>query len=102
MQGVEVSDEHLGIDVIEEGIRAGSFLALEHTRDHFRQELWFPQLLDRRYWEAWNADGRQDMLARCIAARDQILAKHTPAPMDQDQQRAIDQLLDSAKRHLAA
>ena len=46
--------------------------------DHFRRELWFPQLLDRRYWEAWNADGRQNLSARCDAEKDRILREHSP------------------------
>jgi trimethylamine---corrinoid protein Co-methyltransferase len=101
LQGVEISDDHFGLDVIEEGIRAGSFLALEHTCGHFRRELWFPRLLDRRYWEAWNADGHQDMLARCVTARDRILREHTSEPMDREKEQAVDQLLKAAQRHLA-
>jgi trimethylamine--corrinoid protein Co-methyltransferase len=100
VQGVEISDDHLGLDVIEEGIRAGSFLALEHTRDHFRRELWFPHLLDRRYWEAWHAAGRQDMATRCSAERDRMLCEHTPSSMDREKERAIDQLLKAADGHL--
>ena len=100
VQGVEISDDHLGLDVIEEGIRAGSFLALEHTRDHFRRELWFPRLLDRRYWEAWHATGHQDMATRCSTGKDRILREHMPPHMDREKEQAIDQLLNAAKRHL--
>ncbi len=101
LQNVEISDDHLGLEVIEEGIRAGSFLGLEHTLHHFRRELWFPRLLDRDYWEKWSNNGRHDMLTRCIAAKDRILREHTPEPMDRETQRAVDQLLMAAKRHLA-
>jgi trimethylamine--corrinoid protein Co-methyltransferase len=98
VRGVEIDDEHLGIEVIEEGIRAGGFLGLEHTVRHFRSELWFPQLFDRRYWEAWAGDGSQDLAARCQAMKDDVLRKHVPEPMDRVTERAIDDLLDAAKR----
>jgi trimethylamine--corrinoid protein Co-methyltransferase len=98
MQGVRFSDEHLQLAVIEEGMRAGSFLGLEHTARHFRQELWFPSLLDRRYWDAWKADGSQDMAARCTARKDHLLRTHVPTPLDRDTDRAIDALLQTARR----
>jgi trimethylamine:corrinoid methyltransferase-like protein len=98
LRGVEIDDEHLGIEALEEGIRAGSFLGLEHTVRHFRSELWFPQLFDRRYWEAWASDGSQDLAARCQAMKDDVLRKHVPEPMDRATERAVDDLLDAAKR----
>jgi len=97
-RGVEIDDELLGIEVIEEGMRAGNFLGLEHTVRHFRNELWFPQLFDRRFWQVWADDGGQDMAARCRAGKDQILSKHVPQPMDRDTERAVDDLLNVAKR----
>ena len=65
------------------------------------KELWFPQLLDRRYWEGWAAAGRQDMHARCRAMKDRILREHKPQPLDEDKLKAIDGLLEAAKRHLS-
>ncbi len=96
-RGVEIDDDHLGLEVIEEGMRAGNFLGLEHTVRHFRNELWFPQLFDRRFWDAWARDGGHDLAARCQAMRNQILAKHVPQPMDRATERAIDELLSTAK-----
>jgi trimethylamine---corrinoid protein Co-methyltransferase len=102
LRGVEVTDEKLGLDVIEHAMAQGSFLAEEHTVRHFRQELWFPQLLDRRFWEAWANDGRKDMAARCREMKDRILREHVPAPMDHDVLKAVDKLCDDARRHLLA
>jgi trimethylamine--corrinoid protein Co-methyltransferase len=100
LRGMEINDDTLGIDVIPYGIKAGSFLGLEHTVTHFRRELWFPQLLDRRFWATWNAEGAHDLLARCRAEKDRILREHTPEPMDDQMQAAIDNLVKDAARHL--
>ncbi len=100
LRGIEISDENLGLEVIEEGIAAGSFLGLEHTVQHFRKELWFPQLLDRRYWEGWATGGREDMHARCRALKDRILQQHKPQPLDEHQRKAVDGVVEAAKRHL--
>jgi len=102
LRGIDVTDEKLGIDTIRRVVsEQGSFLAEEHTVRHFRQELWFPRLLDRRFWETWAADGRTDMMARCRATRDQLLREHAPTPMDDDTRRSVDRLLTDAKTHLA-
>jgi trimethylamine--corrinoid protein Co-methyltransferase len=68
---------------------------------HFRNELWFPQLLDRRYFQSWADDGRKDMAARCREMRDCILREHVPTPMDDDTLKAVDKLVADAKRHLS-
>jgi trimethylamine---corrinoid protein Co-methyltransferase len=102
LQGVEITSDTLGLDVIEHAMAAGSFLAEEHTVKHFRRELWFPQLLDRRYWEAWANDGHKDMAARCRATKDRLLHEHEPTPMDPDVLKAVDKLCADARRHLSA
>ena len=101
MRGIDVTDEKLGIEAIPGGQQQGSFLAEEITVSNFRQELWFPQLLDRQFFDGWVKQGKQDMMARCIAKKDEILRRHEPAPMDDDTRRAVDQLVADAKRHLA-
>jgi trimethylamine--corrinoid protein Co-methyltransferase len=100
MQGVEINDEKLGLDIIEHGVEEGSFLAEEHTLRHFRQELWFPELLDRNFWGAWVEKGKTDMMRRCKDMKDQLLKKHVPLPLDGDVQKEVDRLLQFAKKHL--
>ncbi len=102
MRGIDIDDDKLGLDVIERGQQAGSFLAEEHTVRHFRDELWFPELLDRRYWDTWAADGKKDMAQRCQEKKNRLLREHTPVPLGDDVQREVDQLLRDAQRHLAA
>ncbi len=101
LRGIEVTDEKLGIETIERAKQQGSFLAEEHTVRHFRRELWFPQLLDRRFWATWAADGREDMRVRCRAMKDQLLREHVPTPIGDDSRKALDRLLEDAKTNLA-
>ena len=100
--GIEVNDEKLGLKVIPHAMKAGSFLAEEHTVRHFRRELWFPQLLDRSFFQAWVADGKKDMAARCREMKDRIIREHEPVPMDDDTLKAVDKLLADARRHLSS
>ncbi|MDQ1257786.1 MAG: hypothetical protein QG656_2392, partial [Candidatus Hydrogenedentes bacterium] len=101
MRGIELSDETLGLDVIDKVGPGGNYLAEEHTALHFRDELWFPKLLDRSYWEPWVNGGRKDMMTRCREEKDALLASHTPTPLDDDMTREVNRLVADAQRHLA-
>lgn len=97
---LEISEDTLGLEVLARAREAGSFLAEEHTVRHFRRELWFPQLLDRRFFQSWADDGRKDMAARCREMKDRVLREHEPVPMDDGVRKAVDKLVEDARRHL--
>jgi trimethylamine:corrinoid methyltransferase-like protein len=63
--------------------------------------LWFPQLLDRSFFESWANAGKKDMMARCREMKDYLLRKHTPPPMDDNVCKAVDNLLKAAREHLS-
>ncbi|HPO12488.1 MAG TPA: trimethylamine methyltransferase family protein [Candidatus Hydrogenedentes bacterium] len=99
-RGITLDDDTLGLETIRAVGPGGNYLAEEHTAMHFRNELWFPQLLDRHYFETWSELGRPGMLQRCIDLKNELLRSHTPTPLPDDTQREIDQLLNAAKKHL--
>jgi len=101
MQGIEVSDEKLGLDVIRSVGWEGTFLAEKHTARHFRDELWFPQLLDRDYWSNWVEQGASTMYERCVALKDRLLREHTPELLEEDTDKEIGEILSAARKHLA-
>jgi len=100
MRGFEIDDETLGIDTIRQVGHDGTFLAAEHTLRHFREELWFPQLLDRQFWPNWVEAGAADMHQRCVEEKDRILRDHEPEPLDPDVEREIDKIVANARKHL--
>jgi trimethylamine--corrinoid protein Co-methyltransferase len=101
MRGFEVTDETLGLDVIASVGHRGNFLAQMHTAQHFRRELWFPQLLDREFWSQWIEQGATSMHDRCVTMKDRILEEHTPEPLDEDTASELDTRVDAARRHLS-
>ena len=98
MREVSFSDEALGLDVVEEVGPGGSFIATEHTVEHFRQELWVSQLADRQYYQAWLDSGAQSMEDRCEARARAILEEHEPEPISGDLDRALTEILKGAKQ----
>ncbi len=96
MREVGFSNEALGLDVVEEVGPGGTFIDAMHTAEHFRTELWMPKLLDREYYQAWLDAGAAGMEDRCKAETRRILAEHSPEPVTEDLDRALDEIVKAA------
>jgi len=101
MRGLQVSDDWLGLETIRAVGHDGTHLAEQFTVQHFRQELWFPQLLDRQYWSNWIDQGATSMHDRCVDMQERLLKKSVPEPLDGDTNHEIESILDSARRNLS-
>jgi trimethylamine--corrinoid protein Co-methyltransferase len=82
LAGVRVTPETLAVDVIEAVGPGGHYLTQEHTRQHFRAEMWRPGLVDRQMRRAWAAGGAGTMAERVRARVRAILETHEPPPLD--------------------
>ena len=80
MDGIVVNEETLALDAIRAAGPGGHFLTQKHTRAHMR-ELWRPRLLDRRPYDAWEADPSGARQAAGERARS-LLRSHSPTPLD--------------------
>jgi len=100
LRPIEVSDEALGLDVIEAAGPGGSFLDSEHTVRRFRRELWFPRLLDRQFYQAWKDGGGEGAEDRCRRRKEQILATHRVEPVSRELDQAIGEVVRAARRDL--
>ena len=58
LEGIEVTDETLGLDVIAAAGHGGDFLRSRHTKKFVRGQQWKPTLLNRDTQKNWEA-GRQ-------------------------------------------
>jgi len=100
MGGVAVDEERLGVEVVREVGPGGTFLAEMHTVEHFRQELWFPELLDREYWDNWKEKGARTMHDRCVEEKDRLLEAHEVSPLEDDTESEVRRILSAARRQL--
>jgi trimethylamine--corrinoid protein Co-methyltransferase len=81
-RGVDFSAEHLALEVIEEVGPAGNYLTHDHTLRHFREELWFPRLMDHNNHDTWVKQGSTSMLERAHERACRILEDHAPLPLE--------------------
>ena len=83
MDGVEVSEETLALDVIDRVGPGGHFLNEEHTLRHFR-ENWYPTLLNRTTYASWLKKGGHTYGELANQRVRQILETHRPRPLPDD------------------
>lgn len=106
LRGFEISDETLGLDVVERVGHDGNFLGEVHTARHFRTEVWYPQLLDRQFWSTWLEDGAMDMQERCIAYKDTLLSSHIAThkanPLADDLIAELDKIVARSRKELTS
>ena len=100
MRGFVVDQEHLAVDLIDAVGPGGGFIDQEHTVEHFRSEIWMPEVLDRRFWPSWEAAGRPDTASVVRQKLAEYLAKYQPVPLDDQAERDVCKVLVDARRHL--
>ena len=100
LREINFSDEALGLDVIEEAGPGGSFIDKMHTAQHFRQELWFPKLLDRDYYQAWIDKGARSMEDRCNERKKRLLREHHVESVTADVDTMLNDIVIAARNEL--
>ena len=91
MQGIEINEETLALDLIDSVGPHGQYLDAEHTLRHYR-EHWYPKLLDQRRFEDWTP-GSPTFRQRARQRIDQISTSHHPEPLPAHAQSRLDEIV---------
>ena len=67
-RGIEVTEGTIALPIIKEGFAHGEFLNLDHTLDHFREEVLPDHLLGPQRRDKWEAAGSRDLVERATRA----------------------------------
>ena len=98
--GVSVTPETLAVEVIEQVGPGGHYLTQEHTRSNYREETWFPGLMDRQMRGSWEATGAKTMADRVRAKVVDILEHHEPLLLQDETEAALEKIVTEAEaRH---
>lgn len=96
LQGIEVSEETLALDVIDEVGPEGHFIDTDHTLRHFRED-WYPNLMDRQTYEAWEAAGGKSINVRARERVEEILNRARPEILSAGVQKKIRTIVERAE-----
>ena len=83
LQGVEISDETLALDMIAEVEPGGHHFGTAHTQARYSTEFYPQPLSDRQNYETWVQNGVKDVATRANKIWKQLLAEYEAPPIDE-------------------
>ena len=99
LQGVEVSDETLAVDLINEiGPIPGNYLHTAHTRKWWKNEQYIQKVIDSLSYQEWEASGQKTALDHAREEMEHILATHRPTPLPPGADEEIERILNDARQ----
>jgi len=100
IEGIKVDDETLAIGLIKEvGPIPGHFLTSAHTRKWWKNEQFTPKVSDRLTYPEWIKSGKKNALEYAKIKYEEILKNHNPAPLTEDQDKKIENILEEAREY---
>ncbi|UCB47469.1 MAG: trimethylamine methyltransferase family protein [Spirochaetota bacterium] len=97
LKGVEVTDETLAVDIIDAVGPGGHYLAHKHSREHLRNERWFPRVSYKSNVEEWKKN-RVDLWKLAKEEVIEILRTHQPEPLPREIEEKIKSIAQEAER----
>jgi len=100
LRGVDVDEDSLALDLIDQvGPAPGSYLGNSHTRAWYKKEAVIPPSADLTPFAGWVEAPPVGILEHAQARIDEILATHTPTPLSDSQEAAIEAILQEARQY---
>jgi trimethylamine--corrinoid protein Co-methyltransferase len=97
IQGIDVNDDTMGVDVIKKAHEIKEFLHQRHTVQFMRRQS-KPKLIDRHTRGAWESKGGKDLTQKAKEEAKRIIDTHQPDPLSDDIKKTLREIVDSAKK----
>jgi len=99
-KGFLVNDETLALDIIKKVGQGGDYLSSKHTRDHFLADFQYAILGSRVSYETWLSRGSKELRVIAIERAKELIDHHKPAPLNEEADKKIGQIIDEARKKL--
>jgi len=102
MQGMQVDDENLAVDIIKSVGPGGDFLLQDHTMKYMRTLPSAPKMIERNNRENWLAAGGQDLAQRAAERAADLLANHQPLALKAAEKSALRAIVEESEEEVQA
>jgi trimethylamine:corrinoid methyltransferase-like protein len=92
-----VNDETIALDAIQDVGIGGNYLGHPHTYANFKQELWLPQIFERKSWDSWAKSGCLDILQVAEKKVLTLLEETADQPISEEAAKQIDCVVHRAR-----
>lgn len=98
IRGDRADEDTMALDVIERVGPGKNFLAQRHTLAHVKTDHFMPNLIDRRSFDAWSADGSKTLVDRARERTKWILANHHVTPLEPGVQEELHAVIEKTRK----
>jgi trimethylamine--corrinoid protein Co-methyltransferase len=84
LKGIEVTDKTLAVDIINAVGPGGHYLAQKYTREHLKNEIWFPTISYKSNVEEWKEE-KGDLRKTAREKAVEILRTHYPKRLEKEE-----------------
>ena len=99
IQGIDVTDDTMAVDIIKQAHEIKDFLHQKHTIQFMRRQS-KPKLIDRATRGAWGAKGGKDLTQAAREEARRIITTHQPEPLSDDVKKTLRDIVDTARKAL--
>ncbi len=99
VNGIEVTDKTLAVEVIHEIGQFGDFISHDSTFDNMRSQSQ-PQLIDRQIRENWQLAGGKDLYEQACQKARHLLETHKPEPLPESTLSQLRTIVNTAEEEL--
>ncbi|MFC1907972.1 trimethylamine methyltransferase family protein [Chloroflexota bacterium] len=100
MNGIEVNDETLALDVINKVGSEGNFLLEEHTKRYLRRESWYPRFLNRHPFKVLGSEGGKVLNQRLEEKAHQIIGGDVHPLISGDEVKELNKIIANREKQL--
>ncbi len=100
LDGSEVNEETICLDLIRKIGIGGNFFAEKHTALNYRKMLWLPHLFDRTAPSLGKIDAKEDIIARANRRWNKILEEAEPYHLEPEKVKEIDKIVKRGEKIL--
>lgn len=101
-RGFVANEDSLAVDVIASVMNGShNFLGQKHTMKYLKSgEVFVSKLAERGSWETWETGGRRGLAEQAQAESERILREHQVEPLNDGQEKALDEIMSAAEKEL--
>ena len=102
LRGFEISDETLAVDLINSVGPGGNYLNDEHTFEHYRNELWIPDVWTGVINNGWESGGRKLDLNYAREIYEDVMANYHPRGISEKTEEELMRIMRKAEKELGS
>lgn len=96
----DINTDTISLDLNKKVGIGGNFLVEKHTINHFKNEIYSPEIFNRDNWDTWYKKGKRSTKDIAIERYNEIMKLESVEPIGDGKMKEIKKILNAAKKEL--